>query len=180
MNIDDTLKLQHVYDGLIRHLVPRGCQFHWTLVKALIRKESAFNPIAVSHMGATGLGQLMPNTDRWLDGDLDGTDIYGNLENTVKYLEWLHRYWVYKGMDGEDDEIFKFMLGSYNAGQGNIRKAQYRAKRKDMNGNMWTSIMFHLESVTGPANSRQTVDYVEAVMRYYEAYRTYHEPLDVM
>lgn len=49
------------YDPLIREIATRHGVDH-TLVKAVIKAESAFNRLAVSRSGALGLMQLMPGT----------------------------------------------------------------------------------------------------------------------
>ena len=50
-----------VYDGLIRDIAARhGVEY--ALVKAVIKAESDFDRTAVSHAGALGLMQLMPQT----------------------------------------------------------------------------------------------------------------------
>ena len=55
------------------------------VLAALVRAESAFNPRAVSHAGARGLGQLMPSTA--LDmGVRDSFDPDQNLDGSAHYL----------------------------------------------------------------------------------------------
>ena len=55
------------------------------LFTALISVESAFDPRAVSHAGAMGLGQLMPETARRL-GVADPFNPLENLEGAARYL----------------------------------------------------------------------------------------------
>jgi soluble lytic murein transglycosylase-like protein len=62
-----------------RHGVPA------TLLAALVRVESNFDPRAVSHKGARGLGQLMPGTAREL-GVHDAFDPAANLDGSARYL----------------------------------------------------------------------------------------------
>ena len=56
-----------------------------SLLAALVRAESAFDPYAVSLAGARGLGQLMPATARELDVD-DPFDAAQNLDGSARYL----------------------------------------------------------------------------------------------
>ena len=51
------------YDRLIREMA-RLYNIDAALIKAVMHAESAFNPHATSHKGATGLMQLMPSTAR--------------------------------------------------------------------------------------------------------------------
>ncbi len=56
-----------------------------SLLAALVRAESAFDRLAVSRVGARGLGQLMPDTAREL-GVRDVYDPEQNLDGAARYL----------------------------------------------------------------------------------------------
>jgi len=55
-----------------------------------------------------------------------------------------------------------FMFGSYNAGKGNIIKAQRIAKKTGMNPNAWSSIEKTLSTITGK-HSKETIGYVNKI-----------------
>jgi len=84
------------------------------LLTAMAEVESAFDPGAVSPMGACGLLQLMPDTaDRF--GVQDVFDANQNVEGGARYLSWLlERY------DGRTD----LALAGYNAGEGAVDRHQ--------------------------------------------------------
>lgn len=54
------------------------------LVRSNVQIESAFNPAARSHVGAIGLGQLMPETARQLG--VNPHDMHENLDGSARYL----------------------------------------------------------------------------------------------
>ncbi|WP_273794982.1 lytic transglycosylase domain-containing protein [Brucella intermedia] len=57
------------------------------LFRANIEIESAYNPQAVSKSGAVGLGQLMPETAKLLNVDINNPK--ENLKGSAEYLLWL-------------------------------------------------------------------------------------------
>jgi soluble lytic murein transglycosylase-like protein len=97
------------YDNLIlQHATTHGIDP--LLVKAVMKTESNFNPRAMSHKGARGLMQLMPDTARFMNVD-DPFDPEDNIKGGTRYLKYL-------------DETFggnlELMLAAYNAGPGRV------------------------------------------------------------
>jgi Transglycosylase SLT domain len=82
------------------------------LLASLIAVESSFRPTAISSSGAVGLGQLKPDTARWL-GVANPFDPIQNLMGAAKYLRYLlNRY------NGNVVEA----LAAYSRGQGTIER----------------------------------------------------------
>lgn len=98
------------YERLIVELaMARGISA--SLVKAVITEESCFDPNAVSHAGAIGLMQLMPDTAKWLR-ITDPRVPEANLRAGIRYLAMLkERY-------GDT----ALALAAYNAGPGNVQR----------------------------------------------------------
>lgn len=90
----------------------RAHNLEWELVAAVVMTESGFNPKAVSHKGAVGLMQLMPDT--WLDlGVRDPLDPKENLNAGCAYIKQQLQHF------GD----VRLALAAYNAGPGNVKKA---------------------------------------------------------
>lgn len=82
------------------------------LLHAVIRAESAYNPMAQSSKGAIGLMQLMPDTAARY-GVRDPWNPEENIHAGARYLRDL------MGMFGSD---VRLAVAAYNAGEGNVQK----------------------------------------------------------
>ncbi len=82
------------------------------LVAAVARRESAFNPNAVSRVGAGGVMQLMPATARYL-GVSNVFDARQNIFGGTRYLRTL--------LDTFGGDL-DLALAAYNAGPGAVEK----------------------------------------------------------
>ncbi len=102
------------------------------LVWAVMRRESAFYPEAISRSGAQGLMQVMPSTWDWIaelqnEAPADPFEVADNIRYGVHYLGWLQEYF------SGDDEL---VVPSYNRGQGYIGRlydsAEVRRDKDDL------------------------------------------------
>jgi soluble lytic murein transglycosylase-like protein len=82
------------------------------IVRAIIHAESAYNPNALSRVGAQGLMQLMPATARRF-GVGNAFDANQNISGGVQYLAWL-----LKRFKGD----LTLAAAGYNAGEGAVDK----------------------------------------------------------
>ena len=156
------------YDVLIRRyteLYMHGQD--WRLVKAQVRQESNFQEDAISPVGAKGLMQIMPKT--WLDihpfinvPNKRISDPEANIAAGCYYMNRMIRVWYW---DRPEIDRYMLALASYNAGSGNIIKAQ----RASGNERGYSQIIQHLPQVTGK-HANETINYVRRIMQYYLEY----------
>lgn len=153
------------YDGRIQ----RAVDTYWpdyprfAAAKAQLFAESRLDPRAVSPVGARGVAQFMPGT--WdevtrqlrLGAVSPVHDVA--IDAYAYYMAKLRHVWR-AGRDPLDRQ--PLAQASYNAGAGNIIKAQ-----KVCGGaRLWAAIAPCLGDVTGAAHSRETTTYVERIARY--------------
>jgi len=99
------------YDPLIKKAAQKF-NVDFSLIKAVIEVESAYNPRAVSPKGAQGLMQIMPSNFKALKLS-DPFEPSQNIMAGTRYLnKMIHQY---KGN-------IKHALAAYNAGPGNVDK----------------------------------------------------------
>ena len=90
----------------------RRHRLHPALVRAVIKAESDFDPMAISRAGAVGLMQLMPQTAALMDVQ----DVYNpdqNIEGGTKYLRQL--------LDRFHGNL-PLALAAYNAGESAVER----------------------------------------------------------
>jgi len=83
-----------------------------SLVHAIVKVESDFNPYAVSRKGAMGLMQLMPETALILNVK-DSFSPHENIEGGVRYLRYL--------LDRYEGNL-SLTLAAYNSGETSVKK----------------------------------------------------------
>jgi hypothetical protein len=84
------------------------------LLVAIVGVESNWRSRAVSHAGALGLGQLMPETALGLD--VLAADTYENLDGTARYLRRMIQ------RSGTNPNRYALALASYNAGPAAVAR----------------------------------------------------------
>ncbi len=100
------IKDSNQFDSLIAEF-SRKYQVDFALIKAMIRTESGFNPLAISRKGAKGLMQLMPETA----SRMNVANIFNpreNIEGGVRHFKYLLSLF---------NNDLRLSLAAYNAGE---------------------------------------------------------------
>jgi soluble lytic murein transglycosylase-like protein len=111
MNDFVALRPDEAYEDLIQQAA-EAYEIDPDLIRAVMRTESAFNPMVVSPVGAQGLMQLMPALADEM-GVMDPFDPAQNIMGGARYLRQL--------LDANRGNI-PLTLASYNAGPGNVAR----------------------------------------------------------
>lgn len=129
---------------------------------AQIHQESLWRADARSHVGAQGLAQFMPATEKWIDGvyaaDLAGQ---GGALNPTWALRALTRYdrWLWDRVPGTGKQCDRMALTlrAYNGGLGWLRKEARTGQP--------------CQAFRSAANCRENLDYPRRILgRYEQAY----------
>lgn len=160
-------------------------EWDWRLLAALIYRESMFNPRAQSWAGARGLMQLMPRTAREF-GASNPFDPEQSIQAGVNFLLWLDNYWTEHIEDPEERQ--KFVIVSYNVGQGHLQDARRLAETFEANPNAWEGNVeqfmlkksnpdyYNLDIVRfGYASGIEPVNYIKTIHELYEHYKKFIE-----
>lgn len=133
------------------------------LLKAQLIAESGLNPNAKSVVGAMGLGQFMPLTWKQMQGVLgiqgSAYNPETNIQASAYYMSYLRGQ--FKAERPEYDR-HSLALASYNAGLGNILKAQKLAG----GSYLYPPMAEQLHRVTG-RHHKETLTYVNRIWEYH-------------
>lgn len=147
------------YDDLIKSASNLYLPWDWRWYRSQLEQESLLNPMAESHVGAKGIAQFMPATwsdmQRELKFSGSRNDVYKSIRAGAYYDKKLRSIWKWKRTE-EDRRRLTF--ASYNAGAGNILKAQQYC----VGSRRWERIQLCLHQVTG-GNALETINYVNTI-----------------
>jgi soluble lytic murein transglycosylase len=133
-----------------------------TLLAAMAKVESGFNPGARSEMGAAGLMQVMPSTAEWAAQQMELKGYHEDLLCQPQ-VNLLIGSWYFSNLLQEFDGNTVAALAAYNAGRGNVGKW--------LSSGEWKGVKTDLEAIPFP----ETREYTESVLRNYEIYQYLYE-----
>ena len=158
-------KVSDEYDRLYRAAVHKyypvrfNTKREWCYVKAQAVVESGQNTDAVSPVGAAGVLQLMPGTLKEMAAQYGmnprAHNAHINVQLGVAYMAKLFKFWF---VDRTKQCHRRVTQASYNAGPGNILKAQVAAGGAPC----WDKIGPALPDVTG-RHAKETQDYIKRI-----------------
>jgi soluble lytic murein transglycosylase-like protein len=166
-----SMNMTNEYDPMIRGSAERWLDgiagTPWLQWKAQLIAESGLDPTAGSNEGARGIAQIMPNTWQMIcirlqwPMDTDPYDARYGIDGGAWYLGQLYQAWKSPRTGWDRLDLAR---ASYNAGIGNILKAQ----RLSGGALGAAEILSQLEGVTGESNAAQTLTYVQRCKQIYE------------
>jgi len=124
-----------------------------SIIYGVMRRESLFDPLARSSVGALGLMQLMPSTARRVAKSLGmkrprKSDIL-RVENNIR----LGTHYLRTVMNRFDNNV-ALAAAAYNAGPGNVKR--WLPKNSTMSADLWVETVPY----------KETRNYVQAVLAY--------------
>ena len=140
----------------------------WYWNKAQLVAESNLNPNATSPVGAMGLGQFMPATWNEVSEQLgfpSGVSAYASSYNIQAHAYYMRNLRSQFKRERPEWDRHSLALASYNAGLGNVLKAQ----EKGGNSLLYKPMAEALPLVTGH-HSKETLTYVDRIWSYVSYY----------
>jgi soluble lytic murein transglycosylase-like protein len=155
------------YDRLIKRAAETYMPgVDWRLWKAQIKQESQFNCNAVSPVGAQGCAQIMPGTMKDITrlSGITGSAFDPEIGIMAGAFYMARQRAIFKAPRPEHAR-HNLAMGAYNAGAGNIIKAQQIVN----NHPEWEPVAAVLPQVTGK-HAKETQDYVVKIRANFKRY----------
>ena len=170
-----TNEYDHLFQSAAEKYLP-GVEDAWLRLKAQAIQESGLNPSAVSPCGAEGIAQFMPQTwAEWGEKGKPAFDPEAAITAQARMMAWLMGIPVdghgrYSGFSHVKmgEKVWRFALGAYNAGCGNIQKAMQEACRQKRDPRVWEEVSAVLYAIT-KAHAKETQDYVVRILGHLSA-----------
>ena len=143
--------------------------YDWRLYAAQLWQESRFDAYAKSPAGAEGIAQFMPGTWAEVKRELGYALSYNDASVTnaglaipagAYYQNKMYMIWDWPRP--HMDRVC-LALASYNAGAGNLLKAQ----KAEGSPSAYRDIIKGLPGITGDSNSHETITYVQKILKYW-------------
>ena len=167
------------YDAMIRRCSD-SLGWDWRLLASMIYQESHFDPKATSWAGAMGLMQIMPSTVKryHVKNPFDPEE---NIRTGVRFLRWINS--IFDDTILDEQERIKFILASYNTGQGHIKDAMRLTRKFGEDHTSWDVVRGYLLKLSqekyfldpvvkyGYCRGDEPVNYVDQILDRYEHYK---------
>ena len=166
------------YDELIKKYA-KELGWDWRMLASVIYQESKFSIGSRSFRGAQGLMQVMPSTAEHYDIE-DLLNPEQNIIAGTKHLKRLQN--MFRKYDLSGEELIKFTLAAYNAGEGRIIDCRNLATAKEYDSTVWDevvkviplmredSILEESSVKLGKFKGHETINYVNSVLSHYQAF----------
>lgn len=171
------------FDPVFQHIARREGH-DWRLVSAIACAESRYDPEVVSHAGAIGLMQVMPDVAERLDTRGWGfAHPLANVELGVAHLNEIAGVLRFPRLISERDRL-SIVLAAYNSGLWHVLDARRLALKYGENYNSWAVVAHYLELLSQPEyfedaefvkagrfdGAAETANFVARAWSYYEQY----------
>ena len=165
------------YDKIIKHYAKKY-RIDWLLVVSIMYQESKFMTDLVGIGGSFGLMQMMPLTGQRYNVD-ENSPPEAQIKAGISLLAELCK----KYPNCEDKELWRMVVGAYNAGSGHIQDARKLCEKYGEDCAIWDNVAKYLILLSqkeyyndpvvqcGYYPGEHTVKYVEAVIKRYEGYK---------
>ena len=166
------------YDKLIRKYAAE-LGWDWRMLASVLYQESRFSIGSTSFRGAQGLMQVMPSTAKYYEVE-NLLDPEQNIIAGTRHLKRLQNIFRKAGIEG--DELIKFTLAAYNAGEGRIIDCRNLAASRNYDNMVWEETvkvipMMREDSILedeavklGKFQGHETIAYVDQVFSHYAAF----------